>query len=819
MADNNYSVDEILSELKTRSSAAPSGEAAFSEKKYTEEDMRLLAKALEYEKAKNSPFFTESASRAPRQEVQQPNQTEKWQPIAAQTVTPLRQVQPSQSASPRAQAPQWDGTFASVSEEAPQEPSYTVRQGGSSEAAPTGNGWDALDELWGSEVPKTKAPEPKTTVIPPKKRRIDTAAAARAVTGGGFEQEDRFDEDFEARLLKEAGRAAGTPLESASMTPRTPQPVHLGPKSKKKENWEGDQAAPRGKRSAEENTGRVSGQIAKMKNGLIVRLVVNLLVAVLVVYFILAPEYQLPLPGFLDSAGMGAYLWICVGLTALSALVSGNTVGGGILSLFCLRPNNDSYTALGVFACLVQGAYMAMRPEIYTTYSANLYLPMAGIMLLFNTLGKFVLIGRVEKTYQLMRNKNIRFGGNVVSDRSLARKLGGDAIVDDDANVAYYAPATSFTEYMNEAFSESKTEDISKVVAPMTAVAGLVMAIVSYAFNKDVFIAACVFTASLCITSPIAGVIASNLPLSLVNGRLSRWKAALCGYRSVAQFGSINGVVLRCTDLFPASAVTLHGIKVLNKRPIDDAILDAASVIAQCDSTLSSVFKEIVPSNDVLRPVESIGYEDGMGISAWVNGRRVLVGNRQLMLHYGIDIPSPDFEARHTQGGKDVLYLSNSGEVAAMYILSYKADKQVRRAMELLYDRDIAVTVYTTDPNITSKKIAQVFDFPEDLSVVMPASLQQDTDALMASKGKQRVGLIHDGSPASFVRALVAARSCSSTVAAETALLLVSIIIGFAIVTFFAFTRTMPTLTWMAVAAYQLFWMVLQLVLPLLRKG
>ena len=49
--------------------------------------------------------------------------------------------------------------------------------------------------------------------------------------------------------------------------------------------------------------------------------------------------------------------------------------------------------------------------------------------------------------------------------------------------------------------------------------------------------------------------------------------------------------------------------------------------------------------------------------------------------------------------------------------------------------------------------------------------------------------------------------------------LLLSVVIGFAVVTFFAFTRTMPTLTWMAVAVYQLFWMLLQLVVPLLRRG
>ena len=460
-----------------------------------------------------------------------------------------------------------------------------------------------------------------------------------------------------------------------------------------------------------------------------------------------------------------------------------------------------------------------MRPEIYSTYSANVYLPMGALMLLFNTLGKFILLGRVGRNYQFAAGKGPKYVGDIVEDRQLARRLGGKAIEEDEAVVAYFTRAEGVTEYLDQAFSESKAEDISRIVAPMTAVAALVMAVVSYLFNKDVFIAACVFTAALCITSPLAGVIAANLPLSVVSGKLARRKAALCGYEAAQAFGRTNGIILRCSDLFPAASVTLHGIKVLNKRPVDQAIQDAASVLAQCDSTLTPIFRDLVSGDNLLRPVESLAYEDGKGISAWVDGRRVLIGNRELMQFYGVEIPDREFEERHTQGGREALYLSNSGEAAAMYILSYKADKQMRRVMELLYDRDIAVCVYTTDPCVTAKKVAQVYDFPEDLVEIIPAALHSQVDQLLAPQGRRRAGMIHDGTPASYVRAIAAAQSCSGTLSVETALLLVSVVIGFAVVTFFAFTRTMPTLTWIAIAVYQLFWMLLQLVIPLLRRG
>ena len=780
MADKNYSVDDILSEL--RAMRQQSGEEPASRsagRSYTQEDKRLLEKALEHNTRSHLEPLYEEPPRRSSAEIRGRSQPasqapSRWQPAAAQTVIPVREETPS-PVQPQ-DAPQREGLD-----------------------------WSGLFE---EDQRKDPEPEPSRMVREPARRRIDTAAAARMVTGAG-EDADDFGGDFEERLFQQTGRSAAAD--------RAPTGAGRGAAALGTTHQGGRSLAARGQAAETPGVGR---QLNKMRRGLILRVLVNLLAVVGVVYLALAPTYAFPLPQMLDPAeNLSAYLWTGVGVVILSTLVSGNTVGGGIISLFSLRPNNDSYTALGVFACLVQGAYVAMRPEIFETYSANIYLPMAALMLLFNTLGKFILLGRVGRTYEFAAGKGPKQVGCLVEDRQLARRLGGEAIEEDEAVVAYFTQASGVGEYLDQAFSESKAEDISKIVAPMTALAALVMAVVSYLFNKDVFIGACVFTAALCITSPLAGVIAANLPLSLVSGKLARRKAALCGYEAAEAFGKTNGVILRCSDLFPPASVTLHGIKILNKSPIDQAILDAASVLHSCDSTLTAIFNDLVAEAHILRPVESLTYEDGKGISAWVDGRRVLIGNRELMKFYGVEIPGEDFEERHTQGGREALYLSNSGEAAAMYILSYKADKQMRRAMELLYNRDIAVCVYTTDPCVTRKKIAKVYNFPEDLVEIIPSTLHSQVDKLLAPQGRQRAGLIHDGTPSSYIRAIAAAQSCSGTLSVETALLLLSVVIGFAIVTFFAFTRTMPTLTWMAVAVYQLFWMLLQLVVPLLRRG
>ena len=50
---------------------------------------------------------------------------------------------------------------------------------------------------------------------------------------------------------------------------------------------------------------------------------------------------------------------------------------------------------------------------------------------------------------------------------------------------------------------------------------------------------------------------------------------------------------------------------------------------------------------EILKKVENLVYEEGMGLSAWVDGKRVLIGNSALMRHHEIYTPSADYEAKY----------------------------------------------------------------------------------------------------------------------------------------------------------------------------
>ena len=109
----------------------------------------------------------------------------------------------------------------------------------------------------------------------------------------------------------------------------------------------------------------------------------------------------------------------------------------------------------------------------------------------------------------------------------------------------------------------------------------------------------------------------------------------LVGYEAVDKFSDTNAIMIEADDLFPKGTVELKGIKTFGEQRIDKVLLDAASLMAQVGGPLSEVFLEVVKNHeDILPHVENVAYEDECGVIGWVSGRRILVGNRDLMNHY-----------------------------------------------------------------------------------------------------------------------------------------------------------------------------------------
>ena len=554
--------------------------------------------------------------------------------------------------------------------------------------------------------------------------------------------------------------------------------------------------------------------LKKRQRGLAVTLIINLIMLAGVIYLALAPVYHLLLPGALATTTY-LRLRLMVGLTALSALCCGGTLGNGFLALFPGRQSNDAYVTLTVFACLLQGSFMSAQPDLLAQYGNNIFLPLAALILFFNTWGKLVKNARQRESCRAMAMLR------PVACRTLpeSRLTEWAAELPEQPEKTVTLDDTGLPEDAEAVLEETgMTESLSGVLAPITILAAVVMALLEYFLAKGtVFEAVSIFTSALCITSPLAATLGSHMPLRSANEGLNRWRANLLNEDAVEELHDADGVLLRGSDLFPGGSITLHGIRTFEKKPIDEAILNAASVLCSVDNSLTGIFRGMITNEKNLKPVESITCEEGRGISAWVDGGRVLIGNRSLLLAHGVAVPPMEVEASLSAEGKELLYLSNFGSLSAGFVISYHADKQLKTQLRELEKAGIALLVHTTDPNITPERVAQVYGLQTENIHMVPATLQREAELALDGTGETAAEMV-SGSMAGSLHSLLSAQREYGIAKAISVLLVLSVLIGFAIITLLAYSGALNRVTWWSLGAYQLLWFVPTVLLGWVRK-
>ncbi len=282
----------------------------------------------------------------------------------------------------------------------------------------------------------------------------------------------------------------------------------------------------------------------------------------------------------------------------------------------------------------------------------------------------------------------------------------------------------------------------------------------------------------LMLTGIISAIIVA-FPLHDTADIVNHFSGMMPEYSAITAYQDTDAILVDANDLFPEDTVVLHGIKTFQGKRIDDAIIDAASVVCSANSVLKGVFLSIInQKTELLKPVDSIIYEDLMGISAWVDERRVLIGNRDLMINHSIAVPKPEYESRYNQEGNDVIFLSCGGELCAAFIIQFKADHTSSDVTKLLYKNNIVAVIKTVDSCITGEMLERVFEVDSSLFKILPSRLHSGFDTEMQPEEKIDSMLGNKGSLFGYIVSIVACKKLASCMKIGGAMYVISAILG-----------------------------------------
>lgn len=265
-----------------------------------------------------------------------------------------------------------------------------------------------------------------------------------------------------------------------------------------------------------------------------------------------------------------------------------------------------------------------------------------------------------------------------VSLKKNVAAFAGRPVRHNDSDIFYCTRAmldTSLEEPENDGLKENKyfIFTISGVLIAALAVGAFFFVTHMSGFS---FVSA--FTAAVCALLPVMYDPLSRFVFYRNGARMLEEGACISGREALTHIGRSDGFVLDADDVF-SGEVSRFRKSALSKMDQNDSAVFAALLIREAGSVLAPCFDDFLEQmNIALPPVENFLYEERLGYSAWVLDRKVLVGNRQMLLNHSISVPTKEQEKAYSKN-RYVMYVVIDGEITATFLVGYRVLTSLRR--------------------------------------------------------------------------------------------------------------------------------------------
>lgn len=506
-------------------------------------------------------------------------------------------------------------------------------------------------------------------------------------------------------------------------------------------------------------------------------------------------------------------------LVAFSMIVCHTTIFSGLSPLIKIKGNSDTALAVGSIAIALQSIVSLFAADDFFKGTQS-YFSITIILGFFaNTFGKLTLVRRVKDNFKFVAAKAPAYCAKIYTNEAIAAKLLSGTVVGKPI-VAYQHKTDFLSNFLKLSYSPDPSEDMAAKIAPFTTLVSVTVGIIYGVMFKSFVGAVSAYALVAAVSVPVCDLLAANVPMRSLCKKLLRRNAMISGYQSVKQFCDTACVMVDASELYPVGNITLNGIKTFSAHKIDASILAAAAVMKEAGSPMATIFDNLLSENKRTVPkVESVLYEDSMGLVGWVNGERILVGSSDLLEKYGVDSPSSDYEEKYRSQGRKITYLAQSGQLIAMFVTTYEANISIAQELQRAESNGISILVRTTDCNITSELIAQDFGIFYRTVKVLPTGLGNVCKEATEQKDESsRAYLATRGKLTSLLRGLSGCVRIKGNIYFAVVIQLIAVIMGVVLVTALSLYSGVGTIKTVEILLFVLFWAAASIVAPLIKK-
>ena len=413
--------------------------------------------------------------------------------------------------------------------------------------------------------------------------------------------------------------------------------------------------------------------------------------------------------GFLVSSdffGTVGY-WSCSAVLALVLLVINFKSSMSLISI----KDNDFKTDL-MPATLTIASVIQSLLGILSVNVGNISFTLVSSVIfgLFN-LCKLIRVLDISSNFDLICNENEK---NIISfiEKNESNKI-IDSKDDIDYRIAYQKKTVNISDFVKNSVSVGAFEGYVKRFYLSTIAAAFILAVVFAVSGNNAGLAIYGLCFGLSIASPLSALIMTLVSIRRTNGALKKYRVTLFGYSSAENIDNTNVVTVNASDLFSKNNVKLYNIKTFGGLSLDRAIIDASALLSAANSPMMNIFNDIA-EGETIPEVDSVNYEDRMGLSGWVGGRKTLIGSRTIMETHNIEVPSIEVDRKIIMNGYFPVYMSSEGKLSALFVVGYNADPSLSYYVKKVYNSGLTLLVKTCDPNITEDMVADYYGIDRD---------------------------------------------------------------------------------------------------------
>ena len=444
----------------------------------------------------------------------------------------------------------------------------------------------------------------------------------------------------------------------------------------------------------------------------------------------------------------------------------------------------NTAVSLAAIICFFQNLLMLVL--YFFNYNTVSVFSGTGLILLgLSELKNYITYSRTIDAMQLCtgENKDKLYSIEGISDDKDALELGKN--VKSSSPRIRFSCKTRFPAHLIElCMGTTSADKMMSLMLPLILIMGIINLAVAWLVQGNFTVGFASFTITLSMCVPAYGALLIQLPLRWINKKFNREGGMISSQESVEELCRTNAIILDSKELFDQSKCVMHGFKDFKNVRLDDAMLYAAAMVIRSGGPLTGVFDQMVINRrDILPTVKSFNYEEKLGVSGWIYGQKVVLGNKSMMLNHNVTIPETVDEDRYLINGHEVIYLAIAHKLAAMIVVDYAPDKKIAPYLKKLRDSGVTILVRNCDPNVTEKMISGCYDMRLDnIRIINSAAGRVFKKYKSRPKVAAKASAIHDGTTYTFISSLCTVASLRSTFKIANMLTVVGIVMGFAIV-------------------------------------